>query len=117
MYEARQNKEKVSRKIEGGGGMTRQRMTEKKRERQIGKFLVSSVNVSQLMIDRIKREENRDPTEKEIEQCRASAIENSNKLTNHGRKEHGKRKTVPKNIKAKQEADSIEDAINRTMQM
>lgn len=116
MYEARQNKEEVSRRIDGGN-MTRQRMTEKKRERQIDKFLVSSVNVSQLMIDRIKNKENRYPTEEEIEHCRESAIKNSEKLTNHGREEHGKRKTIPKNTKTKQEADSIEKAINKTIQM
>jgi hypothetical protein len=71
----------------------------------------------QKMTARIRREKGRAPTHDEIQEARKAAINNSKRLTGHGRSRHGKSVEVSMEKQQQQADKSLQNAIAETIQL
>jgi hypothetical protein len=72
---------------------------------------------AQRMRARLRRQENREPTQQEIAEVTESARARSTSLRGHGRKPHGKRTEVPSARQDRQAEDDIQNAIDQAIQL
>jgi hypothetical protein len=66
---------------------------------------------------RLRRDENRAPTNQEIAATRAAAIANHLRLAGHGRRRHGRQVEIPAEVQAQQAADDRQAAIDQAIQL
>jgi hypothetical protein len=71
----------------------------------------------QRMTARLRRDENRAPTDQEIAATRAAAIANHLRLAGHGRRRHGRQVEIPAEVQAQQAADDRQAAIDQAIQL
>jgi hypothetical protein len=71
----------------------------------------------QRMTARLRRDENRAPTDQEIAATRAAAIATHLRLAGHGRRRHGRQVEIPAEVQARQAADDRQAAIDQAIQL